>query len=404
MKLRTVVAGLLVVFFSSLLAAFVTVSPARADVVFTVTKFDDTADGVCDADCSLREAIIAANNTPGADTIIVPAGTYTLTITKTITDTASDGDLDITDSLTIMGPDGGQAVIVGGPGWNDRVLHIGFGAVASISNVTVQNGNNNAAPGGGGILNVGSLTLDSVIVMSNTTTGFNFGGGIANLDTLTLMDSTVSGNAAGGSGGGVYNVGSLTVINSTLSGNAAAESGGGIYNDSFSSVTLNNVTLTGNVADEDDNDTGDGGGIFNDGQASVKNTLVAGNVDRSTLKQPDCKGALNAPSHTVVGDGTGCGISDGVNGNRVGDALNPIEPSLGPLQDNGGRTPTHALLPGSPAIDAGNPAAPGSVSEACEAADQRGMTRPQGPACDIGAYEVPATTYRLYFPVIMNNP
>ncbi len=143
---------------------------ARADV-FAVTKTADTNDGACDADCSLREAIIAANALPGSDTITVLAGTYTLGIAGTGEDASATGDLDITDDVVINGAGAAQTIIDGGA--IDRVFHIHTGVVVEINDVTVQNGN--APFEGGGIFNDSNATL-------------------------TIINSTISGNSAASRG------------------------------------------------------------------------------------------------------------------------------------------------------------------------------------------------------------
>ena len=153
---------------------------------FTVTKTADTNDGTCDADCSLREAIGAANALAGADTSTLPAGTYTLSIAGAGEDANATGDLDITDDLTISGA-AAASTIVDGAGL-DRVFHIIGSVTVEISGLTIQHGS--AVSAGGGIFNLGTLTLTSSTVSGNTAGGE--GGGIANLGTLTLDNSTVT--------------------------------------------------------------------------------------------------------------------------------------------------------------------------------------------------------------------
>src|SRR5262249_18005001 len=154
-------------------------------------------------------------------------------------------------------------------------------------------------------------------------------------------------------GGGIYNefTGTLTVTSSTLSGNAAtsqdrAGQGGGIYNEFSGALTVTSSTLSGNAA------TDQGGGIYSNGTSAVTNsvnTLIAGN---SAPSSPDVAGPLTSQGHNLIGDGSGG--SGYTSTDLVGTSTNPIDPKLGPLQDNGGPTQTMALLPGSPAIDAGD--------------------------------------------------
>src|SRR3989337_982403 len=120
------------------------------------------------------------------------------------------------------------------------------------------------------------------------------------------------------------------------------------------------------------------------GQPAVllfRKTIVAGNT--ASEVGPDCSGTIGSSGYNLVGSTSGCTITGDTTGNLTG-----VDPLLSPLQDNGGPTLTHPLLPGSPAIAAGNPATPGSGGNACEATDQRGVVRPQFAACDMGAFEL----------------
>ena len=190
------------------------------------------------------------------------------------------------------------------------------------------------------------------------------------------MDSTVSGNFAYRNGGGIGISGTTTLTNSTISGNAADNVGGGIFVSSTGNATLASTTVTNNTADSNANESGQGGGVLisTGGTLNLKNTIVAGNIDASpTTKLPDCSGAVAFGGYNLVGDGTGCtGL-------------------------------THALLAGSPAINAGNPATPGGASPACPATDQRGISRPQGAQCDIGAFELVPSTNANLSSLVVNN-
>ena len=119
----------------------------------------------------------------------------------------------------------------------------------------------------------------------------------------------------------------------------------------------------------------------------MRNSIVARNVDQLSPFRPDCASVVASEGHNLVGDRTGCSFSPSGAGDILGTATAPVDPRLGPLAGNGGPTPTHAPGDGSRAIDAGDPGAPGSGGTACEATDQRGVSRPQGSRCDIGAYE-----------------
>jgi CSLREA domain-containing protein len=193
---------------------------------FTVTKFTDTNDGACNTDCSLREAIIDANASPGADTIVLNAGTYNLTIGGTGEDATTSGDLDITDDLTITGAGSGVTVIDAGgliPG--DRALHI-LTATVTISGVTIRNGNGVNA--GGGIYQYnGTLTLNNSQLFSNTA---NYGGGLyVKAGGITLSSGQILSNTAGWNGE-VYLWQADSVFTQTagaIQGNTAITNGGG---------------------------------------------------------------------------------------------------------------------------------------------------------------------------------
>jgi predicted outer membrane repeat protein len=244
-------------------------------------------------------------------------------------------------------------------------------AEAVLINSSVRG--NHASDGGG--LSVGTATLTGSTVSGNSASVD--GGGIS-AGGVTLTGSTVSGNSAGRNGGGIVTA-VATLTNSTVSGNGANGDGGGIHT---ASLTLLNATITANNAH-------DGGGVFvrSGGTTSVRNTLIAGNFIDLDGIGPDLAGTVTSGGHNLIGDGSGStGFTNGVNGDMVGTAANPIDPRLGPLANNGGPTRTHALLPGSPAIDHGdNTDAP--------ATDQRGVSRPRdgdgngSRIVDIGAFE-----------------
>ena len=220
----------------------------------TVTKIGDSRDGACDTDCSLREALMAANAQPGADTIVIPAGTYVLQRAGDEED-AAGGDLDITDELTLTGA-GPTATIIDANNI-DRAFHIHGPIAVGMSGIAVTNGD---GEGGGGIYNDGgTLTLTNCALSRNR--AFGNGGGIYNAGTatLTMEDCTLTYNLADAlaSGGAIFNAGTATLANCTLSENGGHSAGGGLAN--TGTATLTNCLLSGNWA----GDSGGGGGIFN---------------------------------------------------------------------------------------------------------------------------------------------
>ncbi|MEJ5223542.1 MAG: sortase [Anaerolineales bacterium] len=264
------------------------------------------------------------------------------------------------------------------------------GGTIEITDSLFENnlGNGN---GGGAIASTGDFFSPEVTVIrstfrNNQTAGdFGNGGAINANGNLTVQASTFSGNQANGSitfgygnGGGISIInGDLLVENATFSANRANGDGGGVYYRADSSATFNNVTVTANSADA-------GGGIYSTGDgtgndAMLNNSLLAGN---SASTGPDCFGYMDSfAGHNLIQTASGCPLMGTTTGNILGQ--NPL---LGPLANNGGTTFTHALLAGSPAIDAGDPGA------SCMPTDQRGVARFDGNydsivRCDIGAYE-----------------
>jgi CSLREA domain-containing protein len=372
--------------FTALALSALAVSAAGA-AVYTPTKTTDSADGACDADCSLREAIVAANADPAEDVILLHTGIYTLTIAGS-SGAASAGDLDIQGDLVLVG-DGVSRTVIDGGGI-DRIFFVAGGSTMEIRDVTLRNGRSQGA--GGAIRNEGDLTIVRGLITGNSSVagagGAGFGGAIltdGDGSTLTMTDSTLSNNTAQGGGGAIAIGGRVTLENVTVSGNRSlADFGGGLYVFSDARAFLNNVTIANNTA------AMQGGGIFAENTAfigfapRVTNSIIAGNT---APVGPDCSGSLDS-NFDLVGNGSACNGPSASKHDLVGTQATPINPLLGALMFNGGATPTHALNAGSPAINAGSPAASGN--DACEATDQRGAARPAGGRCDIGAFE--ATT------------
>ncbi|HEX3273366.1 MAG TPA: choice-of-anchor Q domain-containing protein [Gemmatimonadales bacterium] len=244
--------------------------------------------------------------------------------------------------------------------------------------------------GGGVYGHQGTIAVSNSAILRNSTTGD--GGGIATAQMrLTVTGSTIAYNTAGGNGGGISSRSWVrssyrtTLTNTTVSGNSAAYGGGVALSDGYDAGGLGtfvNSTIAFNSA------TSAGGGIYEtsneDAVVQFTNSIFAKNA-AVTGADLAIHTVLRGASHNLIGDGAGTGFTN-EDGNIVGNVAPynaPVDPLLGPLANNGGPTSTHALLAGSPAIDAG-------TSDGCPGIDQRGVTRPQGPACDMGSYELEA--------------
>jgi hypothetical protein len=496
--------GLVLAFLAATLMG---AAPVQA-ATFAVTRFDDpTPNGCAPRDCSLREAVVAANLAPNS-TIRLPAGSYKLTIRGNDAGAANDkvGDLDIRVPMTISGASAQTTAIRAGAtryGGIHRAFDVSSSQTVTISGLTIMNGRDVESTGGGCIRNVGSLVLASVVIKgctssvsgggiasfgaltirdskikgnlvdsptgrrvngggiaggdgtlirasfvtistsvikNNTASSAGnknvsaMGGGLANTATMTITDSVVSGNKAlnaGGAingdassrmtivrttfdlntsrfdGGGIDNDGTMTIAASTFSNNRAGEAcvgaecdhsfAGGILNTANGTMFMDNSTLSGNVCKKS------GGGILNAaGTVSVSSTTIAGNScgvgaglsasDTIKLKNTiianntgggnDCSGAVSSGGYNLVRTGAGC-MSGVLTGNITG-----LDPLLLALADNGGSTWTMTLSPNSPAIDAGDPSGCEDHAGVVLTADQRGLHRPSGRHCDIGAVEL----------------
>jgi len=326
-----------------------------------VTSLNDAGTGT-GARGDLRYCINRTNARAGADSIV-----FLSTLVGTINLVQALPSL--TGQLTILGNGPANTTIDGSGG---SVLSVSAGANIYVSNVTITGGNGN----GGGIFSFGTLTVNNAVITGNVAgcpnCGGGTGGGIWNYSsgTLIVSNSTISGNSAlgtsyygPGSGGGIANNGTATVTNSTISSNVASYGlGGGIVN--TGTLTLEGSTITKN--------TGHAGaaGVVNQGIMASRNTIIAANGNW------DISGNIGSQGHNLIGNtinGSGFAPTDLLNVNAM----------LGPLQNNGGPTSTHALLSGSPAINAGDNAnAPPW--------DQRGsgFLRIVGGTIDIGSIEI----------------
>jgi hypothetical protein len=314
----------------------------------------------------------------------------------------------------------------------------GTSASAVITNSTISGNTASSSTGGfGGGVGVegfqSTFTANNSNIINNiagtSTPAIGSAGGAISVDgganVVTLIDSSVSGNQANGGtagavGGGIAETGgnasAYVITRSTLSGNSANATTGRAQGGAFvaladSTVTIRNSTISGNTLSTPNvqaeggaianlgasvfflsnatvtNNTGKtGGGLFQTGGGSItlRNSILAGN--NASTAGVDCAGPIASQGHNLVGTSSGCVFAAAV-GDLVG-----ASPNLGPLANNGGPTQTHILNAGSVAIDAGDPGVPGSGGTACEATDQRGITRPQGIRCDIGAVEIAGVT------------
>ena len=393
----------------------------RVTVVNTLTDHDDLC---CDAvDCTLREAVRTS----------LSGEAVTFSVTGTITLTAGENLVDHT--LTIDGPGPTLLTISGND--SSRIFNINTSSITfTVQDVTITHGFTNGGDGhlGGGAILAKNIGITSTLVISNsvfsnntagTALSFAPGGAIISHGSTTITGSTftnntnflaeggavactgsvcnVSGstfvNNGGGNGAGAISMGatSNTVSASTFSGNSAT--GAGAVHLSGSGGSIVNSTFVDNSAFG-----GRGGGIdcsaactinndtFGNNAASVAGGAISGNVNltvgNSIFDGTDNCSFYSGGTLTDCGynidSGTACGFSG------TGDQ-NSTDAMLGPLQNNGGNTLTQMPANGSPAIEMGNPASPGSGGCACESTDQRGVTRPQFIVCDVGAVEVEPT-------------
>ncbi|MBX3015408.1 MAG: hypothetical protein KF832_28065 [Caldilineaceae bacterium] len=375
--------------------------------------------------CDLIDAIVAANTdtatgacnagNAGADTITLISD-VTLSAVNTNVSGNTTGLPWITTEITIEG--GGHTISRDASAPTFRLLAVEASGNLTLHQVTLSGGN---TASGGGLMNYGTVTVSNSTLSGNSaSTG---GGGIGNLGTMTVDNSTLSDNSAGNSGAALFNQGTLTVNNSTFSGNSADQGGGALFN--MSTATVSNSTLSGNSADQGggalfnmgtltvsnstlsgNSATNNGGGLFNYGTVTLERSLISGNTAASGQEVFNYLGCLSAASantsacqastSAIYTTSTNLFGHSGLTNaqafyNFTPDASNITATSDGTtptalanilkttLTTNGGGTGTHALVPGSPAIDA--------AGDSGLSSDQRGVTRPQGTADDIGAFE-----------------
>jgi len=337
---------------------------------------DNPGDTFCDdgsGSCTLRAAVMESNALAGQDEIILSDETYTLTIPGG-DDDAANGDLDIRDHLIVRGT-GAESTIIDSN--STRAFHLVDGDDLSqieveIYDLTIMN--SLAGNAGGAIRNVAEvLTVDGLSLRDNSAprgAGIYVGpGGETEISNSAIHNNTATGDPGEERGGGIYNSGDLFIVNVTISNNDAGDLGGGIFNDSVISAFF--LTIAENVSPI-------GGGIHQavGGDTDLFGSIIAGNTSG------DCAGVLIDSLGFNIST-SDCNLTDPTD-------MPDTDPLIGPLQDNGGATWTHALLDESPAIDlADNDFACFGI-----AVDQRGVVRPvdgdgdSDAVCDSGAFEL----------------
>jgi hypothetical protein len=403
--------------------------------------------------CTVRAAFEEANALSGTDTITLQANaTYPLVLATKASGAVSE--LVISDSVTVIGSNstldagsnnrvlGIYRCIRGETNASDSSCIIGAVTVA-LNGITFQHGSSTLS--GGGISTSGIVTMTHCVITENTLSSADMygGGGIFNSGTLTLVDSVVSHNSVSGTsadGAGIYNYTSVTILDSEIRDNeSTAGSGGGLYNTTpyavvrnstftgnhalfgggiggvglsvsnstisgnFSdgngggigtggTIKLYNTTVTNNLANADDTGSAHGGGIS--GNFILSNSIVQGNLlsiasgQFATLVNDECNGMITSSPPNLLSvdiDPAHCTVTGGY---ATGAA------NFAALGGNGGPTRTHALLAGSAAIDTGNEAGCTDDLGAPLTRDQRGVPRPYGARCDLGAFEAAEVIFR----------
>ena len=383
-----------------LTAVFAPQASAANFVVDNTADFSDgeAGDEVCFAPrvaaCTLRAAVQEANALDGTDSIRVPAGDFRLD---------SSQALNITSNMTIQGASARTTIVRAfvSPefGANDRVFAIRTGATVTLRRMTIRDGvpNVEAPEGniGGNIYNAGTLRVLETIVRNG---GARDGGGIGNVGgALTVELSTlvanvgISGVGTTSFGGAIVDLTSkpipdpVTIDTSTISGNSA-DRGAGIFINSGAALNLVNSTISSNNAA----DTG-GGLRMASGDAKVLSSIFA---DNTAKVDPTTSNCATGESGSISSSGFNLETAVDCDFEQATDQQN-TDPALAALADNGGQTDTHALPRTSRAVDAGDPS--------CDGTDQRGVARPQGQACDVGAFELAAAAITSSVPASPAN-
>lgn len=375
--------------------------PPPQDTRYVATTGTDSGNNCLNQASPCRTIQHGINQAFSGETVQIAAGTYAenLTVAKNVTLQGADA------ATTFIDGSGGAARVIGmsyNPFYNVVIrnlsIHSGQGGIrASGGTLLLENSriysndaSNEGFDEGGGLYLWGPTTIRNSNIFSNTG---QYGGGIYAQAPLTVTNSAIYANTASESGGGlaisISGGGSVAIQNSTISGNASESMGGGIHVGSNSTqLLLQHVTIAHNRINASNSVAGVA--VSTNVGVTLRNSLLAHN--QGAYQCHSGVGAFLSEGNNLASDDT-CGL------NQPGDLPNS-DPLLGTLQDNGGTTFTHALLQGSPAVDAANGAH-------CLPTDQRGVARPAGVACDSGAYEAdgseppPGVQYRVYLPMII---
>lgn len=333
-----------------------------------------------DGNLSIIDSILSNNEAgTGLGGAIYNAGTLTLqrsTLSNNYAGLAGGAIMNTGNVSTV------QATFI-----NNSGFHGGGLENVGTARITYSTLSSNTTTGGmgGGIHNTGQLTISNSKFSANSTSPVENGGGLSNLGNALITTSFFIDNLAPhGLGGGIYNGGQLTILADTLAANQASSGrGGGLYSGTAGTLSISNATFSGNYSGYE------GGGLYVGGSAIILNSTIFNNLPNSVVHNGSAVVSVKntiiagAPTGNCVGAITSLGnnLEDQATcGFTAPNDLQNTNPELGPLADNGGPTPTHALIPGSPAINGGS-------NDGCPAGDQQGVRRPLLGTCDIGAYE-----------------
>ena len=405
--------------FVLLVVTFVVSAPQAAQgATFSVNSADPSCTSTGPVYCEVEDAVrVARFDTSGPPVISVSAGTYDVTATMALDFDVTIEGLSVVDtSLRWTGATNDRMAIANGASVTLRNLEIDGnssggavqadnGAALTMSDASVSFAQNGGAGGaiqfdgtstgtltrmsivgnaasdvGGGVAVLGGSTvaINSSVVDSNSA---GVGGGLyveGAGSVANVVSSTVSSNTGGaGAGGHATNGGKIDLRNSTVSGNT----GDGVYATTTGILYLLHATVASNTGVGVVSSVADSVPFDSPGNVVLARTLVADNVGDGTAI--DCANFVGLAAFNLIGNNLGCTLGTQGPNDIVGTPVSPVEALLSPLAQNGGATPTHALVDASPAVDSADP-----FTSCLLPGDQRGTTRPQRAACDIGAFEL----------------